>query len=787
MKDLSEQDICSKYILPAVTASGWDLHSQIREQYTFTAGRIMVRGKSAVRGIRKRADFILFHTSNIPIALIEAKDNNHPVGAGMQQALEYAEALDIPFVYSSNGGAFLEHDRLEKTGTVEREIPLTKFPSPAELYNRYCVAKNITPDGQKIIAQEYFQELGGKEPRYFQQVAINRAVEAIIHGQNRLLLVMATGTGKTYTAFQIIWRLWKSKMKKRILFLVDRNILADQAIMNDFKHFGDKMTKIQNRNVDKAYEIYLALYQGITGVEEQNNIFKQFSPDFFDLVIVDECHRGSANENALWHDVLDYYKSATQIGLTATPKETKDISTQHYFGEPVYTYSLRQGIDDGFLAPYKVVRVTIDRDVEGYRPEAGKTDTRGKEIPDRVYNVKDFDRSLVIDDRTKIVAQKISQYLKETDRMQKTIVFCVDIEHAERMRQALVNENADMAAKNRRYVVRITGENPEAPVELDHFIDPESTYPVIATTSKLLTTGVDAQTCKVIVLDANIQSMTEFKQIIGRGTRVREDYGKLYFTIIDFRGVSELFADPNFDGDPVVVYEPKDNEPIDPPIETTDGDTQTTGGREKEEVIIDYPEPFVTTQGVGEPLRKYRVNDVDVKIVNERVQYIGEDGKLITESLKDYTKKNILEEYRSLDEFLNAWKHTEKKEAIIKELESRGVFFDALKEEVGRDLDPFDLICHIAFGKPPLTRKERANAVKKRNYFTKYEGKAKQVIVALLDKYSDQGITAIDDIGDLNVKPFTEFGTPVEIVQDIFGGRDEYLGVVNMIQQQLYL
>lgn len=784
MKDYSEQDICSKYILPAVTASGWDLNSQIREQFTFTAGRIMVRGKSVVRGIKKRADFILFHKPNVPIALIEAKDNNHPVGAGMQQALEYAEALDIPFVYSSNGNAFLEHDRFAKSGTVEREIALTAFPSPLELYERYCAAKQITPDGEKVVAQEYFQELGGKEPRYFQQVAVNRAVEAIVKGQNRLLLVMATGTGKTYTAFQIIWRLWKSKMKKRILFLVDRNILADQAIMNDFKHFGDKMVKIQHRNIDKSYEIYLALYQGITGVEEDNNIFKQFSRDFFDLIIVDECHRGSANENALWHDVLKYYNGATQIGLTATPKETKDISTQHYFGEPVYTYSLRQGIDDGFLAPYKVIRVTIDRDVEGYRPEAGKTDAYGNEIPDRVYNLKDFDRTMVIDDRTKIVAQKVSEYLKMTDRMQKTIVFCVDIDHAERMRQALVNENADMVAKNGRYVVRITGENPQSPAELDHFIDPESPYPVIATTSKLMTTGVDAQTCKAIVLDANIQSMTEFKQIIGRGTRVREDYGKLFFTILDFRGVTELFADPNFDGDPVVIYEPKGRDPILPP---EDGETTTTDGTNDDDVIIDYPPVTGGTGGVHEPLQKYRVGGVDVKVINERVQYIGEDGKLITESLKDYTKKSILQEYRSIDEFLNAWGHAEKKEVIIKELESHGVFFDALKEEVGKDLDPFDLICHVAFGKPPLTRKERANAVKKRNYFTKYEGKARKVIEALLEKYADQGIAAIDDIGDLNVTPFTDFGTPVEIVQGIFGGRDEYLGVINMLQQQLYI
>jgi len=781
--DLSEQDICSKFILPAVTKAGWDLQTQIREQFSFTAGRIMVRGKTVVRGERKRADFILFHKSNLPLAIIEAKDKNHSIGAGMQQALDYAEALDIPFVYSSNGEAFLEHNRLLKSGKIEKEISLDNFPSPAELYQKYVKLKNIPVKTQEIIEQDYFQELGGKEPRYFQQVAVNRAVEAIANGAKKILLVMVTGTGKTYTAFQIIWRLWKSKTKKRILFLVDRNILADQAIINDFKHFGDKMVKIQKRNVDKSYEIYLALYQGITGLEEEKNIFKQFSPNFFDLVIVDECHRGSAKADSLWHDVLEYYNNATQIGLTATPKETKEISTQTYFGEPIYTYSLRQGIDDGFLAPYKVIRVTIDRDVEGYRPEQGTTDAYGNEIPDRVYNLKDFDRNIIIDDRTKLVAQKITEYLKATDRMQKSIVFCVDINHAERMRQALVNENSDKILENRRYVVRITGENPEAPKELDHFIDPESPYPVIATTSKLLTTGVDAQTCKVIALDSNIQSMTEFKQIIGRGTRVREDYGKLFFTILDFRGVTELFADPKFDGDPVVIYKPKQDEPIVP----TEEEILATYEESKESIITDnWKIPLNAT--VREPVKKYvlREGNVEIKVINERVQYIGEDGKLITESLKDFTKKNILQEFRSLDEFLNAWTKTDKKEVVIKEMEDRGVLLDALAEEVGKDLDPFDLVCHIAFGKPPLTRQERAENVKKRNYFAKYEGKAREVIEALLEKYADQGITAIDDIGDLSVRPFIQFGTPFQIVNDIFGGREKYLAVLHQIQQQIY-
>lgn len=784
-KNLSEQDICSKYVLPAIVNAGWDLHKQIREQLTFTAGRVIVKGRFATRGEKKRADFILYYKNNLPIALIEAKDNNHSVGSGMQQALNYAEMLDIPFVYSTNGDAFLEHNKLAKDGLKETEISMDNFPSPDELYKRYIKAKGLSSEQQAVMEQEYHQEIGGRSPRYFQQIAINRTVEAIAKGQKRILLVMATGTGKTYTAFQIIWRLWKSKTKKRILFLVDRNILADQTMMNDFRHFGDKMTKIENRTVDKSYEIYLALYQGITGLEEEKNIFKQFSPDFFDLIIVDECHRGSARDNSQWRDVLEYYKSATQIGLTATPKETKDISTQTYFGEPVYTYSLRQGIDDGFLAPYKVIRIIIDRDVEGYRPQEGKLDKYGYEIPDRIYNTKDFDRNIVLDDRTKLVAKKITQYLKETDRVQKAIVFCVDINHAERMRQALVNENADLAAENRRYIVRITGDNEEGKKELDNFIDPESPYPVITTTSKLMTTGVDAQTCKLIVLDTNINSMTEFKQIIGRGTRLREDYNKFYFTIMDFRGATELFADPDFDGDPVVIYQPKDNEPLNPPAEAETGQDATVYNPQEEIMINDTP----VLNGAGiikDAPKKYFVNGIDIKIINERVQYIGEDGKLITESLKDYTKKNILKEYASLDNFLTAWVKADKKEAIIKELEKKGVIFDALEQEAGKNLDPFDLICHIAYGKPPLTRKERAKNIHKKDYFAKYEGRAREIIDALVDKYADEGITAIDDIGDLSVTPFTQFGTPMEIVNNIFGGREKYLEVIKKIQESIY-
>ena len=785
-KDLSERDICSKYITPSLINAGWNLERQIREEVTFTDGRIIVRKKLVTRGERKRADYILYYKPNLPLAIIEAKDNKHPVGAGMQQALNYAEILDIPFVYSSNGDAFLEHDRTVTQGIKEKEIPLNQFPSPEELWNRYKKAKGINEREEAIITQEYFYEQDGKTPRYYQRIAINRTVEAIAKGQKRILLVMATGTGKTYTAFQIIYRLWKSKAKKRILFLADRNILVDQAMANDFRHFGDKMTKITDRKIDKAHEIYLALYQGISGAEEFKNVYKQFSPDFFDLVIIDECHRGSAKEDSAWREILEYFHPATQIGLTATPKETRDVSNIEYFGEPIYTYSLKQGIEDGFLAPYKVIRVLLDKDVEGYRPEKGKRDKYGFEIEDREYNIKDYDKKLVLEKRTEIVAKKVSDYLKKNNsRFDKTIFFCVDIEHAERMRQALVNENADLVAENPKYVMRITGDNEEGKAELDNFIDPASKYPVLVTTSKLMTTGVDAQTCKFIVLDTIINSMIEFKQIIGRGTRIREDYGKQYFTIIDFRGVTKLFADPDFDGTPVCV-------------KTTAGEIPT----EEEEIIDDQGElgevreakgdyggdipPEIKDAGdIYKTPAKYYVNDVPVKVIHERVYYYDKNGKLITESLKAYTKRNIQNEFKTLDEFLTKWNEAERKEAIIKELEERGVLFEELKDEVGKDLDPFDLICHIAFDMPPLTRRERANNVKKRNYFTKYGESAREVLEALLNKYADEGIENLENLEILRVPDFKKFGSPIEIIRR-FGGKKKYLEAINELKREIY-
>jgi type I restriction enzyme R subunit len=771
-KSLSERDICTKFITPAIVHAGWDVQDQVREEVSFTKGRIIVRGRMHTRGEGKRADYILYYRPNVPIALIEAKPNTQSVGAGMQQALAYAEVLKIPFVFSSNGDGFLFHDTTLSSGVVEAQLSLDKFPSPEALWSRYCAWKGLAGRPKEIFEQDYYADGSGKAPRYYQAAAINAAMEAIAKGEDRILLVMATGTGKTYVAFQIIWRLWKAKAKKRILFLADRNILVDQARTNDFKPFGAAMTKISHRQIDKSYEIYLALYQAVSGTEEWQNIYRQFSPDFFDLVVVDECHRGSAADDSAWREVLSYFSSATQIGMTATPKETKDVSNIDYFGEPTYTYSLRQGIDDGFLAPFRVIRIDLDKDVLGWRPYPGQRDKTGNVIEDRIYNQRDMDRELVLELRTALVARKISEYLKSTDRYDKTIVFCEDIDHAERMRQALVNENADLAAENPKYVMRITGDNPEGKAELDNFILPESRYPVVVTTSKLLTTGVDAQTCKLIVLDQRIESMTTFKQIIGRGTRVNEDYGKYWFTIMDFKKATELFADPDFDGPPVQVYEPPGDTPPVPPEEK---------GLEGE--LTEAP-PIAPSKD-STPRVKYYVGGVEVTVLRERVQYFDKDGKPITESLKDYTRKAVRSNFSSLREFLHRWTSAEKKEALLAELAEQGVFLDALEAEVGRSYDPFDLVCHVAFDQPPLTRKERAEQVRKRNYFGKYGEQARRVLDALLNKYADEGIVPVEDMDVLKVQPLNELGTPVEIIQ-IFGGRAGYLRAVAELEAELY-
>ena len=783
-KKLTETDIRSKFITPAlvgIDGNKWNLMTQIREESYFTKGRVIVRGKTVKRGDAKKADYILSYKPNLPLAVVEAKDNNHTIGAGMQQALEYAEILDLPFAYSSNGDAFLEHDRTVTSGSVTREIPLDQFPTPEELWNRYRKAKGYTRDQEAIATQDYYDDGSRKTPRYYQLIAINRTVEAIARGVDRILLVMATGTGKTYTAFQIIWRLWKSGAKKRILFLVDRNILADQTKTNDFKPFGQAMTKITNRTVDKAFEIYLCLYQAVTGTEEEQNIYKQFSPDFFDLVVVDECHRGSAADDAAWRKILEYFSSATQIGLTATPKETKEVSNIEYFGEPIYTYSLRQGISDGFLAPYKVIRIGIDRDLDGWRPEVGQTDKYGKLVEDREYNDSDYDRSLILEKRTELVAAKVTEFLNATDRFAKTIIFCENIDHAERMRQAIVNANPDLAAANSKYVMRITGDNDEGKSQLDNFIDPESRYPVIACTSRLMSTGVDAQTCHLIVLDRRIASMTEFKQIIGRGTRINEDYDKLFFTIMDFKRATALFADPDFDGDPVQIYEPTSDEPVVPPDELT-ADDRVIEVSADYEVNVDANQEDATP---GDPTTKYYVNNVEVRVATERVQYLDANGRLITESLRDYSRKTVLNEYSSLDSFLTVWNDAEKKQAILEELAAKGVFLDELADQVGRDYDAFDLVCHIAFDRPPLTRKERADKVKKRNVFAKYGDQARSVLDALLQKYADSGLRSVESLEILKVEPLSTMGTPLEIIK-LFGGKPGYLAALRELESALY-
>jgi len=782
-KDLSESDIKAKFITPAIIKAGWDEQTQLGREVFFTDGRIYVKGKLTARGKRKFADYILYFKPNVPIAIIEAKDNKHSLKSGIQQALGYSNTLDIPCVFSSNGDGFYFHDKTSTDGEIEKELTLDQFPSPEELWKMYKKYKGIeTQAVEEIAKQDYFQDKSGRNPRYYQQIAVNRTIEAVAKGQDRIILVMATGTGKTYTAFQIIYRLWKSNAKKRILFLADRTALIDQTARGDFRHFKDALTIIKKKKIDTAYNIYLALYQGLSDSKSED-AFKQFSPDFFDLIVVDEAHRGSAREDSKWREILAYFNKATHIGLTATPKETTEVSNTEYFGEPIYTYSLKQGIDDGFLAPYKVVKVTLDIDAEGWRPPQGFLDKSGNPVEDRIYNRTDFDKNIVVEDRRKLVAKKITEFLKGYDRFAKTIVFCIDIEHAEGMRTALANANADLFAENNKYVMQITGDNEEGKRELDNFINPSELYPVIATTSKLMTTGVDAQTCKLIVLDSNIGSMTEFKQIIGRGTRINEEYGKTYFTIMDFRNVTNLFADPDFDGDPVMIKEVGEHDDLDGLEDETTDDiiTDVFGGEEVE---------FRVIEGGGEIIEdlrreKIRIDGVQVKIVNERVQYLDNDGRIITESLKDYTKKNITNKYKTLEDFLNSWNKADKKKAIVNELEKQGIFFEALQDEVGKEFDPFDLICHVAYESKPLSRKERANNVKKRNYFTKYGEQAKAVLNSLLDKYAQDGLITIESTEVLKLDPLNKLGTPFELVK-AFGGKQKYLQAIRELENELY-
>ncbi len=772
-KELSETDICNLFITPAIQNAGWDPMKQIRWEVTLTPGPVIVRGNVSSRNKKKKkfADYVLSWEPGIPIGVVEAKVNKHTVSHGIQQALGYAEILEVPSAFSSNGDAFASHNKVPSAGEdIETEFPLESFPQPQELWRRYKTFHGIEDNSEKLVVQPYHEDLSGKEPRYYQVDAINRTVEAVASGKRRVLLVMATGTGKTYTTFQIIWRLWKAGVVKRVLFLVDRNILVDQTLVNDFKPFGSVMTKIKNRKIDPAYEVYLGLYQAITGPDEEDKIFKNVSREFFDMVVIDECHRGSAADDSAWREILDYFSGAVQVGLTATPKETKYVSSITYFGDPVYTYSLKQGIADGFLAPYKVVRIDIDKDIHGWTPPPGMKDDLGQEIEQREYNQKDMDRILVLNQRTKLVANRVMQYLRATDPFSKTIIFCEDIDHAERMRAAIVNAAGQLALDNPKYVMRITGDSVEGKAELDNFIDPESRFPVIATTSELLTTGVDAKTCKLIVLDKTISSMTTFKQIIGRGTRIDEENNKWFFTIMDFKKATELFRDPDFDGEPVVIYEPGDGDdpvPPDPPPE--EGDDDDDGGDED-----------------GQGVKKIRVSGVPATIIAERIEYIGPDGNLTTESYKDFSRKQIQSEYASLDEFLYRWNGAKKKQSIIDELEEYGIVMDNLAAEVGKDYGDFDLICHIAFGQPPLTRKERANKVKKRNYFTKYGEQARAVLTALLDKYADEGIGTLESAKVLRLDPFKNMGTPVEIINNIFGGKDNFDSAIQELEQELF-
>ncbi|HBB1943930.1 TPA: DEAD/DEAH box helicase family protein [Escherichia coli] len=798
LSNLTEADIITKYVMPAILNAGWDNTTQIRQEVKLRDGKVIVRGKVAARRTVKSADIVLYHKPGIPLAVIEAKANKHEIGKGMQQGIEYARLLDVPFVFATNGDGFIFRDATAAEGEcLEKQITLDDFPSPAELWQKFCLWKGYTQAQLPVITQDYYDDGSGKSPRYYQLQAINKTIEAVSNGQNRVLLVMATGTGKTYTAFQIIWRLWKSKNKKRILFLADRNILVDQTKHNDFQPFGTAMTKVSGRTIDPAYEIHLALYQAITGPEEDQKAFKQVAPDFFDLIVIDECHRGSASEDSAWREILDYFSSATQIGLTATSKETHEVSSTDYFGDPVYVYSLKEGIEDGFLAPYKVVRVDIDIDLQGWRPTKGQTDLNGEVIDDRIYNQKDFDRTMVIDERTELVARTITDYLKRTNPMDKTIVFCNDIDHAERMRRALVNLNPEQVKKNDKYVMKITGDDEIGKAQLDNFINPKKPYPVIATTSELMTTGVDAKTCKLVVLDQNIQSMTKFKQIIGRGTRIDERYGKLWFTILDFKKATELFADERFDGIPEKVMDTTPEDIADPESDFEEKLEEISEHDDEQVTGVDEPPapPYqvTDTDDVGplpeedeKKIRKFHVNGVAVGVIAQRVQYYDADGKLVTESFKDYTRKTLLKEYASLDDFTRKWQDADRKEAIIHELEQQGIIWEVLAEEVGKDLDPFDMLCHVVYGQPPLTRKERAENVRKRNYFTKYSEAAQAVLDNLLDKYADAGVQEIESIQVLKLKPFDSMGTLPEIIKTGFGDRNGYNQALSELENEIY-
>lgn len=765
-KSLSEEDIKNRYITPALDKAGWE-KTHYRMEYYFTAGRVLIQGKQHARKEGKKADYLLFASPNNPIAIVEAKDNNKPVGGGLQQAIEYAQILDVKFAYSSNGDAFIEHDFL--TGK-ETEIPLDAFPTKEQLIERLRANNNLTAEQEHIVDEPYYFDQDSKEPRYYQRIAINRTVEAVAKGQNRILLVMATGTGKTFTAFQIIHRLTKSGAKKKVLYLADRNILIDQTMVQDFRPFKKVMTKIKNRVMDSSYEIYMALYQQLVDYDDNGeDPFKEFAPSFFDLILVDECHRGSARDDSAWRKILEYFKSATQIGMTATPKVKDGANNLDYFNDPLYTYSLKQGIEDGFLAPYRVTNSFINVDLEGWSPEEDETDIHGYLIEQGYYSRKDFGREVALLKRREIVARRITKMLHQIGRMTKTIVFCTDVEEAEAMRELLVNLNSDLCKKDARYVMRITGDDNYGKKQLDNFIDVDEPYPCVVTTSEMLSTGVDCKTCGLIVIDKEIGSMTEFKQIVGRGTRLRIDKGKWHFEILDFRNATQLFKDPEFDGDP----DPKDDEG------GKKGGNGGSGGRKGGEG---------GNGKTGEGHRKYIVDGHDIRITHEKVSYLGADGHtLVTESLTDFTRKSIRGKYATLDDFINNWNEVDRKKVIVDELKEYNVLIDAVREANPQlaEADIFDIICHVAFDRKPMTRRERANNVKKRDYLSKYQGMARQVLETLLDKYADNGIIELENENVLELPPFNQIGTPVKIIK-LFGGIKGYMNALTELKTELY-
>lgn len=768
---MTEEEVKLNYITPAIERAGWD-KAQIRMEYPITPGKIVVRGQKAVRLPGLRADYLLQYRENLPLAIIEAKDDSHNVGDGMQQALNYAAKLNVRFVFTSNGQNFLFHDREEGK---EKAISLDAFPSPDELYEKqYGEKVSSSPNVKKAIEEPYLFSEETPAPRYYQTTAINKAVEAIADGQDRLLLVMATGTGKTYVAFQIIWRLWKAGIKKKVLYLADRNILIDQTMIGDFRPFKNHMYKVAKKNMDPSYEIYLALYQQLSEDDVEDNLAKlkeSFKPDFFDFIIVDECHRGSAAEDSNWRKILDYFSSAAQLGMTATPKETQEVSNVDYFGKPIYVYSLKDGIEDGFLAPYRVVGMLSNVDATGYRPFDGQTDDNGEPIEDRVYGVNDYDRMLVIRDRTEYVAKQITDYLKQTDRYAKTIVFCVDIDHAERMRQELVNLNSDLCAEDDRYVMKITGDDSEGKRQLENFIDEDSRYPTIVTTSKLLTTGVNCPTCKNIVLDNLFgpNGMTEFKQIIGRGTRIDEEHGKMFFTILDFRGASRLFADPEFNG---VEFDNPDYDP-----EYHKGKTVVT--------ICD-PAPVITATPVPskQPVKRY-ISGVMVELLARKVQYMDASGKLVIDSLEDFSKRNMLHNFKTMDDFIHYWSSDEKRKIIVEELSNKGIFLDELHRYYSGDIDDFDLLCQIAYGTEPLTKKKRADRVKESEAFRELSCKCREVVSVILDKYGDGDVKDIGDLDVLKLPEFEQFGGLTGIVKT-FGGAEKYRSTLHDLKTAMY-